>query len=308
MRRFILCKGIYTNAAITAIEVRHIGVYHKVSGVDTLTKTGVDVKAEANIVLGRDKANGGNLLIPIHKNGFSYAKMEYKAHTAFTASITIPAPTSIGDYSIIIAKKGVNFNERNKWTATVHVSENDIEAKMTAAQLAEKLADAINGNNTVSKKLTVIGNTSSGVKATLNTATITITAVKAGVDYKVLTADNLMTVKPTETAATIGYGSADYIRELANKAAADAGFTDTFEEDIDMYKNYPLDPLAGDPTTDLGYTIFTLKFAEPRATKTVDQTINQIVQVAFITGSAGIKTFEDVCKGLAGEVTATTAE
>lgn len=294
MRRFVLCKGGYTSKASNAIEAKNIGVYHKVSGVDTLTATGADVKAEANIVLGRDNANGGNLLIPIHKNGFSYVKMVYKAHAAYSATVVVTAPAVAGDYTIIVAKKGVNFNERNKWTATVHVSDNDIEANMTAAQLAEKLTKAINGN---------VG---SGVKATLNTATITITAVKAGVDYKVLTADNLMTVKPTETPAVIGYGSAEYIKELANKAAADAGFTDTFEEDIDMYKNFPLDPLTGDPSEDKGYTIFTLKFAEPRAMKTVDQVVNQIVQVAFPMGAPGITPFETVCKGLAGEDT--TAE
>lgn len=299
MRRFILCKGAYTSKTIDAIEAKNIGVYHKVNGVDALTTTGADVKAEANIVLGRDKANGGNILVPIHKNAFSYVKMAYQAHDTYSATVVVTAPAVAGDYTIIVAKKGVNFNERNKWTATVHVSDNDIEANMTAAQLAEKLTKAINGN---------VG---SGVKATLSTATITITAVKAGVDYKVLTADNLMTVKPSETrpeTGIIGYGSAEYIKELANKAAADAGFTDTFEEDIDMYKNYPLDPLAGDPTEDKGYTIFTLKFAEPRAMKTVDQVVNQIVQVAFPTGGAGITAFENVCKGLAGEVVATSAE
>lgn len=295
MRRFILCKGAYTSEAINAIEANNIGVYHKVNGVDTLTATGADVKAEANIVLGRANANGGKILVPIHKNAFSYVKMVYQAHATYSATVVVTAPAVAGDYSIIVAKKGVNFNERNKWTATVHVSDNDIEANMTAAQLAEKLRKAINGN---------VG---SGVTATLNTATITITAIKAGVDYKVLTADNLMTVKPTETRpdeGIIGYGSAEYIKELANKAAADAGFTDTFEEDIDMYKNYPLDPLAGDPTSDVGYTIFTLKFAEPRAMKTVDQVVNQIVQVAFPTGGAGITAFETVCQGLAGEATA----
>ena len=292
MRRFILCKGAYTTKAIDAIEAKNIGVYFTKNGVPTLSYNGTDIKGEANIVLGRDKANGGNILVPIHKNAFSYVKMSYKAHEAYSATVVVTAPAVAGDYTIIVAKKGVNFNERNKWTATVHVSDNDIEANMSAAQLAEKLTKAINGN---------VG---SGVKATLNTATITITAVKAGVDYKVFTADNLMTVKPTETPAVIGYGSAEYIKELANKAAADAGFTDTFEEDIDMYKNYPLDPLAGDPTEDEGYTIFTLKFAEPRAMKTVDQIVNQIVQVVFPTGGAGIADFEKVCKGLAGEATA----
>lgn len=292
MRRFVLCKGSYTSKGINAIEAKNIGVFYNKEGKPTLTTTGADVKAEANIVVGRSLENGGNFMIPIHKNAFSYVKMTYKANTSFTATVVVTTPNVMGDYTIVIAKKGVNFNERNKWTATVHVSEKDIEGNMTAAQLAEKLKTAINNN---------VGN---GVKATLNSATITIAANKPAVDYKVICADNLINVKPTETAATIGYGSADYIRELANKAAADAGFTDTFEEDIDMYKNYPLDPLAGDPTTDIGYTIFTLKFAEPRAMKTVDQVINQIVQVAFPTGSAGITAFETVCKGLAGEVTA----
>ena len=292
MRRFVLCKGSYTSKGINAIEAKNIGVFYNKEGKPTLTTTGADVKAESNIVVGRSLENGGNFMIPIHKNAFSYVKMTYKANTSFTATVVVTTPNVMGDYTIVIAKKGVNFNERNKWTATVHVSEKDIEGNMTAAQLAEKLKTAINNN---------VGN---GVKATLNSATITIAANKPAVDYKVICADNLINVKPTETAATIGYGSADYIRELANKAAADAGFTDTFEEDIDMYKNYPLDPLAGDPTTDIGYTIFTLKFAEPRAMKTVDQVINQIVQVAFPTGSAGITAFETVCKGLAGEVTA----
>lgn len=287
MRRFILCKGVYTQQSIDKIEPKNIGVYFTKDGVPTLSEDGKDIKGEANIVVGRSLENGGNLLIPIHKNAFSYVKMSYKAHETYTATVVVTAPAVAGDYTIIVAKKGVNFNERNKWTATVHVSDNDIEANMTAAQLAKKLTKAINVN---------IG---SGVKATLSTATITITAVKAGVDYKVLIADNLMTVKPTETPAVIGYGSAEYIKELANKAAADAGFTDTFEEDIDMYKNYPLDPLAGDPTEDKGYTIFTLKFAEPRTMKTVDQVINQIVQVVFPTGSNAMHTFEAVCNGLA---------
>ena len=290
MRRFILCKGAYTQKTIDAIEAKNIGVYYKVNGVDTLTTIGSDVKAEANIVLGRDNANGGNLLVPIHKNAFSYVKMVYQQHATYSATVVVTTPAVAGDYTIIVAKKGVNFNERNKWTATVHVSDNDIEASITAAQLADRLTKAINGN------------AGSGVKATLSAATVTITAVKAGVDYKVLTADNLITVTPTETrpaTGIVGHGSAEYIKDLANKAAADAGFTDTFEEDIDMYKNYPLDPLAGDPTTDVGYTIFTLKFAEPRAMKTVDQVVNQIVQVAFPTGAAGITDFETVCNGLA---------
>ena len=285
MRRFIFCRGLYTIKEMDSIESGEIGVYTLTNRGFKLLKQDVVPTEIMNIVVGRKNENGGNIVVPIHKNAFSYSLMSYQAHKAYSAEVVVTAPAVAGDYTIIVAKKGVNFNERNKWTATVHVSDNDIEANMTAAQLAEKLADAINGNNTVSKKLTVVGNTSSGVKATLNTATITITAIKAGVDYKVLTADNLITVKPTETPAVIGRASTEYIKELANKAAADAGFTDTFEEDIDMYKNYPFDPNVLYEEHER-WDIFTIKFAEPRAMKTVDQVVNQIVQIVVESGTS----------------------
>lgn len=287
MRRFIFCPGAYTTKSIDKIEPGNIGVYSLKDGDFTLLKDGSKPSDIMNIVLGRAPKDGGNVVVPIHKNAFSYVTMAYQPHATYSATVVVTAPAVAGDYTIIVAKKGVNFNERNKWTATVHVSDNDIEANMTAAQLAEKLADAINGNNTVSKKLTVVGNTSSGVKATLNTATITITAIKAGVDYKVLTADNLMTVKPSETPAVIGYGYEEYIKELANKAAADVGFTDTFDEGTDMYKNYPFKFPTSLPGDD--FIIYTLKFSEPRATKTVDQVVNQIVQIVV---SANIDVYD----------------
>lgn len=273
MRRFIFCRGLYTTKEMDSIEPGKIGVYTLTDEGFKLLKGDVVPTEIMNIVVGRENENGGNIVVPIYKNAFSYTLMHHLSHEAYSAKVVVPTPTLVGDYSIIIAKKGVNFNERNKWTATVHVSENDIDSGITAAKLADKLKKAINGN---------VG---SGVEATLSDATITITAVKAGVDYKVLTADNLMTVKPDETSAVIGRGSTEYIKDLANKAAADAGFTDTFEENIDMYKNYPFDPnvLYGDKD---GWDIFTIKFAEPRAMKTVDQAVNQIVQIVVETGTS----------------------
>lgn len=273
MRRFIFCRGLYTTKEMDSIESGKIGVYTLTDKGFKLLKQDVVPTEIMNIVVGRKNENGGNIVVPIHKNAFSYSLMSYQAHEAYSAEVVVTTPAVAGDYTIIVAKKGVNFNERNKWTATVHVSDNDIEANMTAAQLAEKLTKAINGN---------VG---SGVKATLSTETITITAIKAGVDYKVLTADNLITVKPSETPAVIGRASTEYIKELANKAAADAGFTDTFEEDIDMYKNYPFDPNVLYEEHE-GWDIFTIKFAEPRAMKTVDQVVNQIVQIVVETGTS----------------------
>ena len=89
--------------------------------------------------------------------------------------------------------------------------------------------------------------------------------------------------------------------DLANKAAADAGFEYTYQEAGELVRpHYPLNPLEVSDAADKGFTIFTLSFAEPRDVKTWDEVINQIVQVAFPTGAEQITTFETVCKALAG--------
>ena len=93
-----------------------------VDGQPTLDKNGSKVKkGEAMIVVGRPKEKGGNIVIPFYNKNFSWNKMTYQEASKFNASITVPTITDLGDYTIVIAKKGVQFNERNKWTSTVNV-------------------------------------------------------------------------------------------------------------------------------------------------------------------------------------------
>jgi hypothetical protein len=298
MRQFLLgAKVAYaTDADLSKVADGAIGFFYNKDGVPTVTATGKEITSEAMIVLGRPADKGGPVVLPFFKNNFSYVKGAYKAATKFSAEVTIPAPTKIGDYSLIVVLKGVKFNERNKWTAMVHVR----DVTMTADTLAAKIAEQIN-NMTAG----------SGVTATDAAAKITITATKEGVDYEILGADELFGLDVTVSAQGLpAYGSAKYIQDLAEKAAADAGFEYTYRDAYYyLYPNYPLNPLAQPDTTDAGYTIFTLRFAEPRDVKTRDEVVNQIVQVAFPTGAAAIDTFENVCKALAGiESTATVAE
>lgn len=297
MRQFILAKNVaYASGSnLNAVADGAVGVFYDNNGVLTATTTGIEDFKEAMLVLGRPAAKGGPVVLPIHKNKFTYVKGVYEAAETFTAKVTVAAPTQVGDYTIIVVRKGVGFNERNKWTASVHVT----DTSMSAAVLAGKLKDAIKANGS-----------SSGVTASVEGSAITITAAKAGVDYEILGADLLMGVEATAvTAGMPAYGDAEYIKDLAAKAAADAGFEYTYRDaGVDLYPNYPLDPLAQAAAADAGYTIFTLRFAEPRVTKPLDEVINQVVQVAFPTGAAGITTFETVCKGLAGIVDDVDAE
>lgn len=292
MRQFILGKNIaYASGSdLSKVAEGAIGVFYNNNGNIAASSTGKEFQSEAMLVLGRPAAKGGPVVLPIHKNKFSYVKGVYSPATTFSANFTLEDPVRIGDYTIIVAKKGIKFNERNKWSASIYVKDTSI----LAADLATKLAKQINANGD-----------QSGVTAVVSGAKITITANNKGEDFEVLGADELMGLTVTTTAHGIpAYGDAKYIQDLADKAAADAGFEYTYmDANYYMYPNYPLDPLKANALTDSGFTIFTLKFAEPRNTKTLDDVVNQIVQVAFPTGATAIATFETVCKGMAGIVT-----
>lgn len=288
MRQVILAGNVAypTQANLTTVAAGAVGFYYNNDGQLTVDNDGTHIKREGMLVLGRSAKDGGPVVIPIFKNNFSFVKGEYKAATTFKATITIEEPVKIGEYSLIVVKKGQLFNYRNKWTATVLVP----DVNITAAELAQKLVNQIN-NNTVGH----------GCVATLSTATITITAQEAGVDYDVIGADLLTTKNATITSAGIpAYGDAKYVQDLADKAAADAGFEYTyFDANHYMYPNYPLNPLKQNDLADTGFTIYTLKFSEPRNVKTRDEVVNQIVQVIFPTGATGMTTFETVCEALA---------
>ena len=187
----------------------------------------------------------------------------------------------------MIVKKGLKFNERNRWTATIHTGLNP-----TSNDVAKKLANQIN-NNTIGH----------GIKASVSNAKITLTAESKGIDYEILGADELVGISVTVTDTGFpAYGDAAYITDLANKAAADAGIEYTYRDTYtELYPTYPLNPLKQPDSADAGYTIFTLRFAVPREMKTRDEVVHQIVQIAFPTGADAITTVETILKAIATE-------
>lgn len=286
MRQFLLgAKGAYptVDTDITALAAGAVGFgYLATDGKTKIDADGTKIVNKGYIILGRAAADGGPVVLPFYKNNFSFVKGIYQAATAYSGDVTITEVTPFLDYTLIVVKKGIKFNERNKWTATVHASKSD-----TANTIADKLA-------------TLISDNSSGMTANASSGKITLSCTDKGVDYEVVGADELMGVTVNQTHANIAYGDAAYVTKLANMAAADAGFNDTYQSDVSLlYPNFPLNPLKQADNADTGFTIFTLRFAEPREVKTRDEVVNQIVQVAFPTGSAAITTFETVCEALA---------
>lgn len=85
---------------------------------------------------------------------------------------------------------------------------------------------------------------------------------------------------------------------MANKAAADAGFEYTYDEFAELYPAYPLNPLAQPDTDDKGFTVYTIRFAEPRDMKTRDEVVHQIIQIAYPTESKAIATLKTILDAL----------
>lgn len=290
MRQFLLAGNVAYTAAtdFASIAEGAVGVYYNKNGVPTVTSKGNDFTGEGFLVLGRSSANGGPVVLPIHTNKFSYVKGVYSAATKFVGTLTLPNLLYEGNYTIIVAKKGTKFNERNKWTATVNIIDTE---KVTVDSIGAELVKYFNNNSD-----------NSGISASYSESVITFTANESGIDYVIIGADELHTAEVSVTTQGIpAYGDAKYIADLADKSAADAGFEYTYMDDVHyLYPKYPLNPLKAADAADAGYTIFTLKFAEPRNTKTHDDVVNQIIQVAFPTGADAITTFETVLKGIAG--------
>lgn len=283
MRQFLLGKSVDYPTALTSLAVGQFAFVALVSGVETLDSNGTKIKDKGYIYLGKSDAKGGKLVVPIYKNNFSYSKMVYAASIQYTGNFTIADVVVGSDYTVVVVKKGVGFNERNKWTATVRAKAGDTVNTIASALVSQ-----------------ITANVGAGVTAVASTGTVTVTAKEKGVDYELTLGDDLFGTAVTQTHATAAVADAKYITDLAIKAAADAGIEYTYQDAGELiYPDFPLNPLAQDDSADAGFTVYTIRFAEPREMKTVDQSINQIVQIAVPTGTAAIATIDKILAALA---------
>ena len=268
MRQFILAKTFQaTTANLDALADGAVGVYDSSTGVSkqlTYSSSVVtnSIKTIGCLAVGTAK---GTVTIPLHANKFSFVEGVYSPSATFSQKITIVKRGTVGDYTVIVAKKGQPCNERYKWTASYHVFDPDMTADDIAANLAKEINASCAG---------------AGVKATVATNVITVSGTEAGVDYSIVLADNAnLSTLGKATSGKKALFDAEAIKDMYMKAAADAGIEYTYQDGTSLiYPNYPL---RQDAAMSAGYKVITLKFAEPRAVGTTDEVVNQVVQVAF---------------------------
>lgn len=288
MRNFILAANAVYPTAVPLTTAGQVSISYLNNGVETLVKdaaTAAGLKDRGMITWKNPNSELGQIVFPFYKKDLSYSVSTYRAATTFSADFTITSVEASSDYTVIIVKNGVKFNERNKWTSTIHAGKND-----TVKNIADKIIAHINANTV-----------SSGVSAVSDAKTegkITITAKKAGQPYTIVLADELQGLAVTTVAGLPAINDAAAIKEMANKAAADAGFEYTYDEFAGLYPAYPLNPFAQPDKADTGFTVYTIHFAEPRDMKTRDEVVHQIIQIAYPTGSIAIATLKTILDAL----------
>lgn len=289
MRNFILAANAAYPATVPLTAAGQVSISYLKNGVETLAKdaaTAAGLKDRGMITWKNPNSELGQIVFPFYKKDLSYSVSVYSAATTFSANFTIASVEASSDYTVIIVKNGVKFNERNKWTSTIHAGKND-----TVKNIADKIAAHINAN-TISSGVSAVSDGTTAGK-------ITITAKKAGQPYTIVLADELQGLTVTTTGAGLpAINDAAAIKDMANKAAADAGFEYTYDELAGLYPAYPLNPLAQPDKADAGFTVYTIRFAEPRDMKTRDEVVYQIIQIAYPAGSAAIATLKTILDAL----------
>ena len=284
-------KAIKSGVAddLTVLDAGQIGFFNlkpDASGGNAGKTTFLAAKPTENfgIALGRG-ANLPAFVIPeVDVNTLSVTVADPVAGKKFQTKFTFPTPVVGKEYGVIVIKKGVLPNERNKWTTT-------IVAKTTnAATEAGALVNAIKAKT----------NDMFPVTASNASAVVTIEGMNIGEQWGVQLIENLAgtaftTNFPVEAEPNIG--DTAYIKDLAQRCAADKGFVYLDQASKDIYPGYPeaVEEIAQADIASKGYTVFSLRFATKRESgKTMDEAVWQYVHIAVPTDNASLATIKTI--------------
>ena len=260
----------------------YASAYGTANGNITLVETG-DAKVK-NLVLKRTTAEGGDILYPIYGKDLTFTVGTYSGDNlgaAYTASFTVPAVQKGLEYNVIFVKKGLGINDRSNWSFGVRSNAND-----SAKTIAKQIVDYVNGNSTELGLTAAVSGEGENI--------VTVTGAEKGQGYAVVLGEELAGLTLTETKAKPVLFDAAYVKDLANKCAADAGFEYTYDELEGLYPNREFNPFN---VTGTGFKVYTIRFTEPRAVGTREESVYQVIHVAF-PSNATTTSFDTALNGL----------
>ena len=274
---------------LTVLDAGQIGFFNlkpDASGGNAGKTTFLAAKPTENfgIALGRG-ANFPAFVIPeVDVNTLSVNVADPVAGKKFQTKFTFPTPVVGKAYGVVVIKKGVVPNERNTWTTII------VAKTTTAATEAAALVDAIKAKT----------NDMFPVTASNASAVVTIEGLNVGEQWAVQLIDNLSGVSfasnfPVEAEPNIG--DTAYIKDLAQRCAADKGFNYLDSASKDIYPGYPeaVEEIAQADIATKGYTVFSLRFATKRDSgKTGDEQVWQYVHIAVPKNNASLDTIKTI--------------
>lgn len=276
MKQLIIGKNIAYPSGVTFEDLTQlsegaVGVFDL--GTSSLVSSKAGLVNNFAVACGRGENKMPICFPEVDVKTLRVTKASYEAGVKFTSTITVPTPEAGKEYTVIISKHGVVFNERSNWTFTA------LAKSTIAADVAAEIVRQINANSH-----------NSGVTAENTAGAITVTAVKEGDNYTLTGADELIGVKPTSTTeGKVAILDKAYVQDLASRCAAGKGFNYTYADGDSIYPGYP-EVVDSDK-----YVLYTLRFAVPRVSaKQRDEVVYQILHIAVPYGSASIATFDAV--------------
>ena len=277
MKQLIIGKNVdYASSAkgfdLTTVPEGAIAIFTPSNG-NVVSTNITEVTENVAIACGRGD-NKMPIYIPeVDVKTLTVTRSEYQAGKKFTATITVPTTEKGMEYTVIIAKVGTVFNERNKWSFDA-LAKSDV-----AADVAKEIEKKINANKE-----------NLGVTAEATGGNIVITATEAGPDYEVIGAEGLMGIAPTSvTHGAKAILDKAFVQDLASRCAAGKGFNDTYADGDSIYPGYP-EVVDADQ-----YVMWTLRFAVPRlAAKQRDEVVYQCVHIVVPVGSACIRALNSI--------------
>ena len=229
----------------------------------TLAKVTSALGADFAIALGQSK--GPAIIIPdVDYHTLKVTKATKQAASNFSATVTIPSSTTLGDtYTVVIVKKGAAPHERNTWTATETVFNTTTQTGSVVAAAMQAKFDA------------VFKAAGMEIGCTVSDNVLTFTGTN-GAQWDVKAGDDL--ASSAISVSYVGYKAtldAAYIKDLALQCAAGKGFTDTYRDGDTIYPGFP------EPVSGTEYVLYTLRFAVGRkSAKTRDERVSQLVHIA----------------------------
>ena len=284
-------KAVKTGVAddLTVLDAGQIGFFNltpDASGGNAGKHTFLAAKPTSNfgIALCRG-ANYPAFVIPeVDVNTLSVSVAQPAAGNVFQTKFTFPTPVVGKEYAVVVVKKGVVPNERNSWYTSI------VAKTTTAATEAASLVDAIKAKT----------NDMFAVTASNSGAVVTIEGLNIGEGWAVQLVDGLSGAAlvsnfPVEAKPNIG--DTAYIKDLAQRCAADKGFVYLDQASKDIYPGYPeaVEEIAQADIATKGYVVFNLHFTTKRESgKTGDEQVWQYVHVAVPKNNASLSDIEAI--------------